>query len=144
MLEVGRGRISWHHVGGRLGHVVTHVSLHVQPRTKPIGHWRRTSHDHGHVAWVQMVAILNNFIPFISPLLTSRIILLLLLDLVSLVGLTPRVVSRRSSVDKIVFHPRPVLARPKHGEVGLERFQQFVHHVAAGRASVSSTEGVVL
>ena len=148
MLEVRRRRISWDHVGRRLGHVVTHVSLQVQSWSKPVSDRRRSSHgkiDHGHMAGVQMMTILHDWIiPIISSLLTPGIILLLFLDLVSLVRLTPRVVSGRpASVDHVVLHPRSVLSGPEHREVRLERLQELVHHVAAGR-SVSSTERVVL
>ena len=112
-------------------------------RPEPVGERRRGAHrdvDHAQGRVVGQVTVLSHLAP-LSPLPVPLSVLLL--DLVPLVRLAPGVVGRRTPVDEIVESAPGVLAGPEDGEVGLERLEQLVHHVTAGRGG-GSAEGVVL
>ena len=89
------------------------------------------------------VVAVFHWVSFPSPTLVTltALFLLVLPDPVSLI-MAPGVVSRRSSVHEVVQCSPGVLTGPEHGEIGLERLQELVDHVTAGRGG-GSAEGVV-
>ena len=68
--------------------------------------------------------------------------LLMFLDPVPLVTVTPGVVSRRPSVHEVVQGPPGVLTGPEDREIRLQRLQELVNNITAGWGG-GPAEGVV-